>query len=223
MIYDYLKIEGKRTSPWVTDKEFNLLFEKIKKKYTLVDIYRCYELWDLVKHVSKLSEGCFLEIGVWNGGTGTLIAKRAKQLGVKENIYLCDTFKGVVKTNSEYDDAYYKDGKHSNCCIENVKQILKYFNIEDVKILVGIFPEETKHLFLDKKIRFCHIDVDIYQSAKDILNYIWPMIIPGGIVVYDDYGFEKCCGIEKHIQEISSDKDKIIIYNLNGHVIIYKI
>ena len=43
-----------------------------------------------------------------------------------------------------------------------------------------------------KRFRFCDIDVDVFQSAKDILDWIWPRMVIGGVVVYDDYGFKGC-------------------------------
>src|SRR5580692_8920388 len=60
-------------SPWNADAAFKIIYRQIKQ-HTLVDEYRCYELWHLVQQVSKLKHGNFLEVGVWRGGTGALIA-----------------------------------------------------------------------------------------------------------------------------------------------------
>jgi hypothetical protein len=64
------------------------------QRNTLVDIYRCYELWTLVEQTSKLAGG-IMEVGVWRGGTGALIARKALIAGVEDPVYLCDTFQGV--------------------------------------------------------------------------------------------------------------------------------
>src|SRR3989344_5272687 len=55
-------------SPWKTDKLFIKTYS-LCKVHTLVDIYRCYELWQLIAEVSKL-KGDVIEVGVWRGGTG---------------------------------------------------------------------------------------------------------------------------------------------------------
>src|SRR6185312_8877618 len=59
-------------SPWFQDADFKKTY-RFAKENTLVDIYRCYELWSLVKQVDKLN-GDVLEVGVWKGGTGSLLA-----------------------------------------------------------------------------------------------------------------------------------------------------
>jgi cephalosporin hydroxylase len=66
------------------------------KGFTLVDKYRCFEIWKLIEQISKLKKGSIIEVGVWRGGTGALIAKQAKNCGIEEKVFLCDTFAGVV-------------------------------------------------------------------------------------------------------------------------------
>jgi O-methyltransferase len=73
------------------------------------------------------------------------------------------------------------------------------------------------------RFRFCHIDVDVYESAKGILSWIWPRMVTGGIVVYDDYGFRECEGIALHVNEQLHEIDRLIFHNLNGHAILVKL
>lgn len=96
-------------------------------------------------------------------------------------------------------------------------------NLDNTKILAGIFPEETGKLVAEEIFRFCHIDVDVYQSAKDVMEWLWPKLVSGGIVVFDDYGFHGCDGVTRFVNEERSKKDRIIIHNLNGHAIMIKV
>jgi O-methyltransferase len=64
-------------SPWLADAEFMQIYDAIKS-HTLVDIYRCYDLWQLVAESAKATRAELLEVGVWRGGTGALIASRCK-------------------------------------------------------------------------------------------------------------------------------------------------
>jgi O-methyltransferase len=208
-------------APWNIDDDFNDIYNKIKN-YTFVDKYRLYELWQIIGETTKIP-GAFIEIGVWRGGSGALIRRKADLCGIKDKIYLCDTFEGIVKTNSEK-DPYLKDGMFNNTSVKIVEDLIyKKLKLENVEILKGIFPEETKELITDNRFRFCHIDVDIYQSAKDIVNWIWDKMPKGGIIVYDDYGFEGCIGITKFVDEERKKSDRIVIHNLNGHAVVIKI
>ncbi len=206
-------------APWLSDSSFKDTY-KIIKNYTLVDKYRCYELWHLVKETAKL-EGALIEVGVWKGGSGTLIAKNAKLNGIKDKVYLCDTFTGVVKAGEK--DSRYKGGEHSDTTKETVEKVIDKLKLDNTKILIGIFPEETSKLVSDNTFRFCHIDVDVYQSAKDIVEWLWPKLVIGGMIVFDDYGFQGCDGVTRFVNEEKNKKDRLIIHNLNGHAILIKI
>lgn len=206
-------------TPWKKDKLFINLYKTIKA-HTLVDQYKAYGLWMLVQQSSKL-DGALLEVGVWRGGTGALIAKRAEICGIHDKIYLCDTFTGVIKATKN--DPHYMGGEWADTSEEIVKKLLKRVDAENAIVLKGIFPDETGTMIEDKQIRFCHIDVDTYESAKDILNWVWPRMPRGGILVYDDYGSIDCQGIRKHVEEQLDISDRVVIHNLNGQGIIIKI
>jgi hypothetical protein len=210
---------GAMYSPWELDKDFLDLYGKIRPN-TLVGDYRCYELWKLIEQSKNLSEGSFIEIGVWRGGTGALIGEQMKRCDIKEKLFLCETFSGCVKASSK--DSSYVGGEHADTSEEIVRDLIDSMNLDNVHILKGIFPDDTGNLIEDQKFRFCHIDVDIYQSAKDIVDWIWDKMVPGGIIVYDDYGFGGCDGIAKYVDEQIGMEDRLVIYNLNGHAIIIK-
>ncbi len=206
-------------APWLSDRPFNEIYDTVKD-YTLVDKYRCYELWQLAAECSKLN-GALIEVGVWRGGSGCLIAKRAQTVGINDNVYLCDTFRGVVKAGER--DSRYKGGEHADSSKEIVEGLIDTLKLDNAKILVGTFPEETANLIDDKIFRFCHIDVDVYQSAKDIVDWLWPRLAVGGMVVFDDYGFWACEGVTRFVDQERNKKDRTVIQNLNGHAILIKI
>lgn len=205
-------------SPWKNNEQFQMTYNKIKS-HTLVDVYRCFELWFLVGQTLEL-EGSLLEVGVWRGGTGALIAQSAKLAGIGDPVYLCDTFTGVVKAN--LNDSSYKGNEHSDTTQETVELLLKSLALGNVKILKGVFPDESSFAIEHQRFRFCHIDVDVYESAKQVSEWVWPRLAVGGIVVYDDYGFPSCDGVTKYVEEQMSCADRVTIHNLNGHAVVVK-
>ncbi|MFW5652494.1 MAG: TylF/MycF/NovP-related O-methyltransferase [Planctomycetota bacterium] len=40
----------------------------------------------------------------------------------------------------------------------------------------------------DRRYRFVHIDVDVYEPTLACLEFFWPRLSPGGAIVIDDYG-----------------------------------
>jgi len=207
-------------APWNASAEFRAVWTAVRNN-TLVDIFRCWELWQLVGQTTKLS-GSFIEVGVWRGGTGALIASAAKANGTATPLYLCDTFHGVVKAGVH--DSAYKGGEHANTSIPTVKALMQSLGLTNYRILEGIFPDATAHLIPDnERFRLCHIDVDVYESARDIVDWVWNRIVPGGLVVFDDYGFEVCPGITRLVNEQVGMSDRLVFHNLNGHAIVIKL
>jgi O-methyltransferase len=200
-------------SPWQTNEDFRRVYSLISPN-TLVDKYRCYELWLLAKQMERLS-GSFLEVGVWKGGTGCLLASAARK-----QVLLCDTFRGVVKAGPR--DTHYKGGEHSDATEEEVRNLAERLGVLDrIKILRGIFPEDTGSS-VNESLAFCHIDVDVYESARDVFNKIWPLMVRGGVVVFDDYGFRGCEGVTSFVNELLF-REHLFVHNLNGHAILVKI
>lgn len=186
----------------------------------MVDIYRLFELWNLIDNVKNV-EGAILEVGVWRGGSGSLMASKAKMLGIECNVYLCDTYEGIVKASTK--DNTYKGGELSNTSVDYVERITKKLDLNNVKILKGIFPDQTVDMVTDNNFRIIHIDVDVYESAKDIFEWGLKRLSPGGIIIFDDYGFPHCKGITDYVNEIRNNVNLFFIHNLNGHAIFIKI
>ncbi|KKK80144.1 hypothetical protein LCGC14_2826420 [marine sediment metagenome] len=218
-IYAPIRVQA-TYNPWNENKQFTETYNKIKNNTTL-DKARLYTLWELTKQVKNM-EGSIIEIGCWKGGSGAIIAKSAEQAKIKETIYLIDTFKGCVKITNK--DKYYKGGEHSDATKEEVEKLAKETQLNKIKVLQGIFPEETEKEIKSFKFRLAHIDVDTYQSAKDTTNYILPKLVKGGIMIYDDYGFMGTQGVTEYIKELKAKEKEavLLIYNLNGQGIIIK-
>lgn len=206
-------------APWSEDQQFLDVYTQIRP-YTMVDRYRCYELWWLVAQTRHL-EGALLEVGTWRGGTGAVIAKSATNCGIDDPVYLCDTFAGVVKASVK--DPDYVGGEHANASRQMVEQLLEANSLNNARVLEGVFPEETGAGISSLRFRFCHIDVDVYDSAKDVAKWVWGRMPVGGIVVYDDYEGLTTAGITQLVNEQLEMPDRIVVHNLNGHAVIVKV
>ena len=205
-------------APWESDQDFRHVYQQVRKN-TLVDVWRLYELWAVVGELADVP-GAILEVGVWRGGSGALMAARAAALGIEDQVYLCDTWEGVVKTGAL--DTYYRDGKHDDTSLGIVERLLADMRLDRVECLQGIFPDDTGDKVADQTFRLCHIDVDVYQSAKDVLDWVWPRLSPQGMVVFDDYGFPACPGITQFVDEQRMQADRLVLHNINGHGLLVK-
>ena len=91
------------------------------------------------------------------------MARRAKLMGTAARVYLCDTFQGVVKAGSS--DRHY-GGEYSDTSEAIVGGLAGRLGLDNIKILSGIFPEQTGRLVENAAFRLWHIDVDVYESGR---------------------------------------------------------
>lgn len=200
------------------DPEF-LRISAEAQAFTLVDVPRRHELWSLVRQSAKLAPGNYLEVGVWRGGTGLILAEAMRHFGVTGELYLADTFTGVVAAGEH--DTLYVGGEHSDTSEDLVRTMLARNGHGGVKILKGMFPDDTADRFTGA-IRLLHVDVDVYQSAKGVVEWAFDRIVPEGIIVFDDYGFASCSGIAKLCEEYERDPRFLFVHNWNGHCVLIK-
>lgn len=65
------------------------------------------------------------------------------------------------------------------------KQTTNYELIEgDIRITIQDFLEKNPSL----KISLLHIDVDVYEPTRVILENLWDKVVKGGVLMLDDYG-----------------------------------
>jgi O-methyltransferase len=162
------------------------------------------------------SRGAILEVGVWRGGTGCLMAKAAPL----KTVYLADTFSGVVNAGER--DTRYVGGEHADTSEDLVRGFLSDAGVKNARLLKGMFPAETAHA-VNEPIALLHVDVDVYQSAKDTVDWALPRIPTGGKIVFDDYGFFGCEGVTRLVNQLQGELDDFaFVHNLNGHAILVR-
>ncbi len=127
----------------------------------------------MVAVASEAPAGCFVEVGVYKGGTAWFLSRLAKLQG--RELYLYDTFTGIPYSGK---NDPHKVGDFSDTSIEEVSK-----HVPDAHIIQGIFPSTAVDM---GAVGFVHLDVDQEQSYTDALEYLLPLMSPGGVIWCDD-------------------------------------
>jgi O-methyltransferase len=200
---------------WVNDSLFNQISqEMIEGKHTTLLKDRLFPLWQFAKQGSRF-EGSFAQVGVFKGGSARLIAEAKKEN--KQPFYLFDTFEGMPKVNEKID--LHKEGDFKNTSLENVKKL--FTGIENIVFCPGFFPKTSSPAQNDK-FAFVYIDVDIYQSVKDSLEFFYPRMLQGGFMIFDDYMGKNTPGVKKAMDEFLRDKKEIPIITAKAQCVLIK-
>ncbi len=56
-----------------------------------------------------------------------------------------------------------------------------------------------------------HLDVDLYQSTLDSLNFFYHIMLPGAILVSDDYLMDSTPGVKQAFDEFMKDKPEVLV------------
>lgn len=143
----------------------------------LIDTPRYADRYELLEHIlcDELSAdpGLMLEFGVFRGNSIDFIAGYAPTHAV----YGFDSFEGIPERWTSDPEGMYSTGG----VLPDVKP--------NVRLIRGWF-EETLPRFLKEhgeKCSFIHIDCDLYSSARTVLSELRERIVPGTVIVFDEY------------------------------------
>lgn len=128
-------------------------------------------------------DGAFAEAGVFMGGSARLIceAKGAARL------HLFDVFDALQEAQPQLDADARTIANHFRSVhgpLAHVREQLADY--EGVSFHPGVFPGSAQPVG-DERFAFVHIDLDLYHGTRAALAFFWPRMMPGGIVIGDDY------------------------------------
>lgn len=208
-------------SPWHGYGEFTDIYAEAKP-HTLVSADRCHVLYSLAVQAAGLT-GQWYECGVYQGGTAMLLARvlRVHQWETWDadtQLHLFDTFEGMPETDPGQD--LHSAGDFADSSATLVQGRLDAINPGLAALHKGLIPETFDGLEAHR-IAFAHIDVDIYRSVADCCTFIHPRMVPGGFMVFDDYGFPSCPGARKAVDEFFADKPENPLVLPTGQAVVF--
>lgn len=158
---------------------------------TLMSWREMVNVYEWAEKCSRLG-GDMAEVGVYRGGSAKIIASVKGSV----TLHLFDTFAGLPRGDKKID--VLKAGEMVDTTLKEVKLSLKTFS--RIKYYQGIFPESSIEC---RANRFCfvHLDVDLYPGTRAGLEYFYPKISRGGVILVHDYNSLNCPGVKKAVDE----------------------
>lgn len=206
------------------DEKIQLYYEGlIKSKMEWSDNFpkqcRFYSLQQMAAYImNKGILGDFAECGCWKGHSAYIISKILYENNFSRSFHIFDAFEGGLSDKTEEDE-----NEHNKRSKEAVlKQKLFFASTEDelrntikefdfIKIYNGWIPERFSEVE-QNKFAFIHIDVDLYQPTLDSLEFFFPKLQSGGVIVVDDYGYTEFPGAKKAVDKFLKENDHYLFY-----------
>ena len=185
-----------------------------------------YKFFDMVKHLP----GDIVEVGVFKGSG---VASFVKMIEIFNNnsikkvigfdIFEPENAENILNTYNRKDkesmEIVYSRIDKNDRKIENVINNLDKMMIKNKYILVEGDVAETLPMFIKEnngfRISLLYIDVDIEEPTYNTLKYLWDRLVPGGVIVFDEYeyhSFSESSGVDRFFKEFDI---KYKIYSTN--------
>jgi hypothetical protein len=169
-------------------------------------------------------EGDLAECGVYRGGTIIPLGLYLEQHNVKKAIFGFDSFEGFGDNVSLIEDTSSETRRlFTDTSYEMVTAKISDLNLSNrITIIKGFFSESTA-IVKDRRFCFVHLDCDLYESYKFCLNFFYNRMIPGGIILFDEYNDPPWPGCNRAIDEFLIDKPEKVMEICSDNYVRYYI
>ena len=132
----------------------------------------------------------FYEFGCHSGRTFGAAINASKFLKMKNfKSFAFDSFQGLPETDEM--DGYFKTGTF-HTPEEKFKNIIKKSTGQVLgpnQVIRGFYKESLTSELCQRlpKIGVLHIDVDLYSSTVEVLEFVRELLVSGSVILFDDY------------------------------------
>lgn len=212
--YPYFQ-EDKR---FIEALKYNSSFDEIQKK-ALTHDWRIFILCSFAFNAIKSGDGDLIECGVFRGDCAKTILRYCDLNSTNKYFYLLDSFDGFDASQLTINEKNFRNEGQFRGVLEFVKK--KFIDDNCIKIIEGFVPN-TFNQIKSKKFCFAHIDMNASYPEKKALEYIYPRLKDGGVIIFDDYGH---AGHEEQrvvLDEVVKKFDRVIICLPTGQGLLIK-
>lgn len=173
----------------------------------IVNIGRFLAIYDLVKKVIHLP-GHFCELGCWNGANLVYLAKIVNLLSPhsQTELFGFDSFEGLKTFDTKQDIANEESEGAYRGNVDLLEDVLSLYNLDEFVRLIKGDIHHTLSSFLNKRkgarFSFVYMDVDLYSPTKVGIELLYPRLLKGGIMVFDEYNVKQWPGETSAVHDV---------------------
>ncbi len=180
------------------------------------DIPRFLSHYELFKHVIDLP-GCIVELGVFKGAsffTWSMLLETFVPFDRSRKVFGFDSFEGLTEFSAKdgrMDTSADKVVGGYKCTAAELETLTQLHNSDNMipgtkraNLIVGDIKDTIPRFLEDNpglKISLLHFDVDLYEPTKFGMEQLFPLVLQGGVVCFDEYGLVPWQGETRAVDE----------------------
>ena len=150
-----------------------------RSRESLLSGNEAFTVYSLARSQSALG-GDMAEVGVYQGVSAKLISLA----NGNTTLHLFDTFAGLPSPDADEHGRMRKG--HYAASLPSVQAFLG--DRQNISYHQGLFPD-TAGPCTDARFSFVHLDVDLRSSTLACLEFFYPRMLPGGVILTHDYSY----------------------------------
>ncbi len=139
--------------------------------------------------------GDFAELGVYKGNSAAILRHFAEVGG--RTVFLFDTFEGFDRADLAGRDSE-KPVEFGDTSLDAVRQVAGTACAQFIK---GRFPGSIPSEVYERRFAIVHLDCDLYEPTRAALDFFYPRLSSGGMLILHDYGGVYWDGIQRAVDD----------------------
>ena len=199
------------------------------RAHTMTDPPRVDALYAAVEQIVETGiEGDLVECGVYRGGCSMAMAMALRAAGSQQRvIWLYDTYEGMTRPDGN--DVRIHDGtpaaekfeatttgeNASTWCAADLETVRSNmlstgYPEEKLRFVAGPVEETLRSPQIPERIALLRLDTDWYASTRVELEVLMPRVVPGGVLIIDDYNH--WAGSRRAVDEYFATRDRPLLF-----------
>jgi O-methyltransferase len=188
----------------------------VLKRLGIATSRRRLEFWTLETLLCEMPrlDGAIVECGTYRGGTLLGMAHILNRRGMRARLFALDSFEGFpepLPEDAQPGGTLHPDVHRGALGDTSYDELLRRITLlgwnDRITVIKGFF-EDTLPTLRDERFSIAHLDCDLYASYKTCLEFLYPRMRSGGIMVLDDYRLPANVypGCDRAVDEFFADK-----------------
>jgi len=223
---DFVKISDRIASEVRSGKMKLMQFVDYNTQEILSELmWRHFIIFWSVRHIAKNSKAekravTLAECGVCDGLTLRFAIESADLAGLDYKAFGYDAWSGMREDLLSEGEKKYT-GNYSNIVLRNTMCNLDKYK-DDIVFIKGYIPESFSLQKNPVAVDWLHIDLNSSKSTKSALEFFYEKIRPGGVIIFDDYGWHGYTESKRVIDEFFSGKYGNLLPLPTGQALYFK-